>query len=110
MVTVIVIALVGCGNGNGNGGIGGGRNNLDGTWVADRGVHGGNTLRFTGNIVEFWHSYDYEDYGMELSISGSFSVTDHEIVMLFEDGWNWASDFRRVDNTIIIDGIRFTRQ
>jgi len=48
-------------------------------------------------------------WGVVDSDSGSYSLTNDEIEMVFEDGSIWIGDFTRTENTISIDGDRYER-
>jgi hypothetical protein len=44
------------------------------------------------------------------SITGTYSITDDKIELVFSDGHIEVLDFSRTENTITIDGDRFTRE
>jgi len=126
VILITSLTLIACGDSS----------NLNGTWVSER---EGVTIRFNGNTFETWYEDDGAEFGgwwdgweewdeeagewtwVEVWIEpeqierepeierGTFSITGDQITMLFED-WTMQADFYRIENTIIIDGNRLTRQ
>ena len=73
---------------------------LDGMWLNDR---DGVVITFLGDTVSFSME------GSPLGLDGTFSISDGQIEMLFEDGNSTVDDFEYADNSIYLGSERLIR-
>ena len=106
LVIVLVFGLIGCGGGNDN------ANNLDGRWERSDG-HPRSYFVYEFQGRNF--TYTHEEVGsggvrqVAHTNNGTFSISGDYIEFVFEDGRIMVSSFSRTENTISIDGRRYTR-
>jgi len=73
------------------------------------GVHG-STITFTGKKFTLFHPFFSNTFGIDVSDSGTYSITGDKMEMIFADGTIKVFDFSRTENTITISGTQFTRR
>ena len=110
-----------------------GSNNLNGIWVTNRVTLGGTygeIITFSGNKfnIEYYDKY-YDNFNDEsvlvigpigalienevknnTMIDGTYSISSGNIELKFSDGSIKVFSFSQTENTITINGIRFTRK